>query len=349
MHRLAARRSPVHRSADVAVDPSSRPLTDDVHSRHDPSNALRNLARAQAGVISAQQLAGLSFPLHSADRLVRQGHWRRLATGLYLVGADDPAWLARAWAGVLLGGPQCRLGFAAAGHLWGLVDEPRSVTVLVPKGRDIVDRDSWLFRRETGGVRDGRSPGTPPRTTIEDTVVDLCAEAGQSEVLDLVTKAVQGRRTNARRILARVDGRPRVRHRAHLHALLDDVVEGAQSALELRYLQDVERAHGLPRGTRQARAQRGRAYRDVRYEKYATLVELDGQVHAGERLRDARRDNAALLEGEVTLRYGWPDVTERACRVAWEVAAILRARGWQDAPLRCPLCQEARDADLSSW
>jgi len=78
-------------------------------------------------------------------------------------------------------------------------------------------------------------------------------------------------------------------------------------------------------------------------------VELDGQVHAAERLRDARRDNAALLDGEVTLRYGWPDVTERSCRVAWEVAAILRAQGWAGEPRRCPLCREARDSDLMTW
>lgn len=307
-----------------------------MHSRLDPSAYLLKSALAQAGVISAQQLVSLSFPLHSADRLVRQGHWRRLATGIYLVGAGDPSWPARAWAGVLLGGPRSRLGFSAAGHLWGLVDEPRSVSVLVPRGRDIVDRDSWVFRRETSGVRDAISPGDPPCTTIEDTVVDLCADAAQTEVLDLVTRAVLSRRTTGRRILACVDRRSRVRHRAHLHALLDDVIEGAQSALELRYLQDVERAHGLPRGTRQARARRGRAYRDVRYDRYATLVELDGQVHATEQLRDSRRDNAALLQGEVTLRYGWPDVTERSCLVAVEVAAILRARGWEDPLRRCP-------------
>lgn len=90
-----------------------------------------------------------------------------------------------------------------------------------------MDRDAWVFRRETEGIRDRRSPGTPSRTTIEDSVVDLCAEADQTQILDLVTRAVQGRRTNARRILECVDRRPRVRHRAHLHALLDDVVEGA--------------------------------------------------------------------------------------------------------------------------
>ena len=153
-------------------------LSDDVHARRDPTEALRELALAQDGVISAPQLVTLSFPIRSADRLVQQGHWRRLATGIYLVGAGAPSWPARAWAGVLLGGPCSRLGFSAAGHLWGLVDEPWSVTVLVPKGRDIVDRDAWVFRRETSGIRDRRSPGSPPRTTIEDTVVDLCGEAG---------------------------------------------------------------------------------------------------------------------------------------------------------------------------
>ncbi|MEE6260269.1 hypothetical protein [Plantactinospora sonchi] len=52
----------------------------------------------------------------------------------------------------------------------------------------------------------------------------------------------------------------------------------AASALELRYLHDVERAHVLPVGQRQAiRLRRGgRWYDDVRYRDYRTRVELDG-------------------------------------------------------------------------
>jgi len=40
-------------------------------------------------------------------------------------------------------------------------------------------------------------------------------------------------------------------------------------------------------------------------------VELDGQAaHPAEgRWRDTHRDNANLLQGTQTLRYGWPDVT----------------------------------------
>lgn len=326
------------------------PLCLSVYARIDPTPPLISLAAAQSGAISAPQLASLFFPLRSADRLVGQGHWRRLATGVYQVGAAKPTWLTLAWAGILLGGDQSRLGYAAAGHQWSLVKaEPRTITVLIPVARAIVDRDAWVFRRESPGIRDQRCPGEPPMTTIEDTVVDLCNEASQPEVLDFVTRAIQGRRTNARRILGCVDRRPRVRHRLYLHDLLDEVAEGAQSALELSYLRDVERAHRLPRGTRQVRARRGRAFRDVRYEEFATLVELDGQLHALERIRDARRDNAALLEGEVTLRYGWHDVAESPCQVAWQVAAILVRRGWSGSPQRCPRCAAASDADLRSW
>lgn len=320
-----------------------------MHRRIDPSEQLLALAAAQAGVISAEQVTDLGLPLRSVDRLVAQRHWVRIAPGLYSVGPGQPAWLGLAWAGILLGGPDARLGFQAAGHLWELVDEPHDVTVLVPAKRQLCSRDTWLFRRELDTTREQRSPGSPPRTTIEDTIVDLCRELEASRVLDLVTKAVQTRRTTAARILAGVDRRQRVRHRRLLHDILDDVAEGAQSPLELRYLDDVERAHQLPRATRQAEARRGRAYRDVRYDEYATIVELDGEIHARQKLRDSRRDNSALLEGEVTLRYGWPDVTERPCLVAWEVAAILVARGWRGAPSRCPRCLAANEADLHQW
>ena len=66
------------------------------------------------------------------------------------------------------------------------------------------------------------------------------------------------------------------------------------------------------------------------------------------RFRDMERDNAALLGGDVTLRYGWQDVTDRPCAVAREVAALLIRRGWTGLPTRCRRCALATDADLGS-
>lgn len=110
--------------------------------------------------------------------------------------------------------------------------------------------------------------------------------------------------------------------------------------MELGYLHDVERAHGLPRGLRQHRLAGGRQVRDILYEQYAVVVELDGRMgHEGlGRFRDMRRDNEALLRGEVTLRYGWSDVRGRSCAVAWQVASILIGRGWPGLPCRCSRC-----------
>jgi very-short-patch-repair endonuclease len=318
-----------------------------MYARIDPSDDLRALAAAQSGVVSAEQVALLKLPRDPLRRLLRDGHWQRLTPGIYFLGFGDPTWLARAWAGVLLGGPDARLGFEAAGHVWGLVDEPPDeLRVLVPANRQVSARECWTFPRERLGVRSARSSGTPPCTSVADTVVDLCAIADDAGVVDWVTKAVQGRQITAAELLHCVQARRRLPNRGTMLALLGDVREGAESALELRYLQDVERAHGLPRGKRQRRSNSGKEVRDVLYEEYVTIVELDGSPHALRRLRDMRRDNAALLAGQVTLRYGWPDVTERPCQVAWQVAAILTSRGWMGLPSRCPWCENASDTDL---
>ena len=276
------------------------------------------------------------------DRLVGEKRWTRIAKGLYLTSDRKPDWNALAWGGVLLGGGAARLGGAAAGHLHGLNEAPDVIEVLVPRTADLAKRGPWHFVRERPGVRSGRSIGSPPRLCVEDTVVDLCQRASEGHVIDLVTKAVQTRRTTAKRLLACISQRTRVRHRLLLEQILADVADGAHSPLELKYVRDVERAHDLPKGNRQLSGRRGKDYRDVTYEGFALVVELDGRVgHEGlGRFRDMRRDNAALLTGLATLRYGWCDVIDRPCRVADEVATILASRGWTGSPSLCDRCQD---------
>lgn len=241
------------------------------------------------------------------------------------------------------------MGFEAAGHLWKLVDEPpRTITVLVPHGRSLARRGPWVFRQARPGARSTRSPGSPPRTTVEDTVLDLCSRASARESIGFVTAAVQSQRTTSDRLLSCLQNRTRVRHRELLSELLTDVAEGVESPLEMRYLRDVERAHGLPRTRRQARSRGGREFRDMLYEEFSVIIELDGRVNIPGRFRDMRRDNAALLGGRVTLRYGWPDVADRPCEVAWQVGALLASRGWAGMPTRCALCEQASVADLSA-
>ena len=139
--------------------------------------------------------------------------------------------------------------------------------------------------------------GNPPRIAIEDIVLDLAAaEDDVGRAVTWVTTAVQSRLTTPARIRRAMQARHFVRHRRFLERLLNDVAEGVRSALELSYLHDVERAHGLPVGQRQQ--VRRRTETDVWYEEFGLLVELDGKVghigrgrfrgHAPRQLRDKR-------------------------------------------------------------
>lgn len=139
----------------------------------------------------------------------------------------------------------------------------------------------------------------------------------------------------------RLAERSRHRHRAALELVLSDVASGAESALEIRYLNDVERAHGLPAGRRQEPADRTGAaalrLRDVAYPDQRVVVELDGRLgheQPADRLRDGRRDRDSAVDGWLTLRAFWADVTPSPCALATDVAAVLRG-GWLGRPHRC--------------
>lgn len=315
--------------------------------------------------MSREQALALGLTARVIGRLVAQKHWRILGRGVYLVQPVEPSWRARAWAGVLLGGDRARVGGLAAGHLHGLVDaEPTQILVLTPADSRHRSRDGWMFRREESGVRQVRTVGSPPRITIEDTVLDLCDPrqdwSGESAT-HWVTRAIQRRLTTADRLLLAVRERRAVPQRRVLAGLLGDVADGAQSVLEVRYVRDVERAHGLPRGSRQNRRRAARiegtrnAYRDVVYREFGLVVELDGRLgHVGEaRVRDRRRDNVTTLRGERTLRYGWLDVTDEPCRTADQVAQGLRQGGWTSILTPAPAADcrggPTRTVDTHSW
>jgi hypothetical protein len=138
--------------------------------------------------------------------------------------------------------------------------------------------------------------------------------------------------------------RHRMRWRAEVTCALTEATSGVHSLLEHRYLNGVERAHGLPTGKRQWLTRRGSRsqYSDVAYEEYSTLVELDGRAAHPEARRwmDIRRDNAHAADGRVTLRYGYAEVSEDNCEVAEEVARTLRQGGWTGTLRRCgPGCR----------
>ncbi|MBC2960673.1 hypothetical protein [Nocardioides deserti] len=255
------------------------------------------LLRRQSGVVARRQVLGGGGDDALLGRLLRGRHWARLHDGVYVDHTGPPSFEQRAWGAVLLHAPAVLAGATAL---------------------------------RAYGVRTGAAPGHAP--------VEVAAGAPAADhAVAVLADACQTGRSTPARLRQALGGRPRLAGRRLLLEVLADVDAGAWSALERRYLVDVERAHGLPRGRRQQRAETAAGWvsRDVAYPTYDTLVELDGRfVHdrSSARWSDLSRDAAALAAGQVTVRLGWRHVLD-PCSTAFSVAGVLATRGWDGAPV----------------
>ncbi len=273
---------------------------------------------------------------------VSSGRWRQVHRGVYATFTGVPGRQPQLWAALLTAGPGAVLSYETAAELHRLSDRPAdAIHVTVPVQRRVATVDGVVIHRSIRAVeaRDGYS--NPPRTKIEETVLDLVQTAATfDDVCGWVTRAFARDLTGAARLRQAMTQRTKLRWRSDLDELIVAADGGDHSVLEFRYHRDVERAHGLPEPDRQVPftgpgGRRGR--RDRIYQPYGVVVELDGRLaHPVEQQwRDKTRDNAAAVDGQQTLRYGWPQVKWEACATAAEVAGVLRRRGWEGLPRAC--------------
>jgi hypothetical protein len=317
---------------------------------------LRNLARHQYGIVSRAQALRAGLTEDMIKFRIRSDRWRQIHLGVYATFTGVPSRNSELWAAVLSAGPGAVLSHETAAELLGLTDKAvHSIHVAVPRQRHVAAVPGVSIHRSARAVEAAQRDSNPPRTRVEETVLDLTqAAATFDDVCGWVTRAFARDLTDEERLRVAMRQRTRLRWRADLHELITAAASGDHSVLEYRYERDVERAHGLPEPVRQApfagaNGRRGR--RDRLYQEYGVVVELDGRVaHAVEdQWRDKARDNAAAVDRTQTLRYGWIHVRWDACATALEVAKVLRVHGWGGTPRPCsPGCPAQRDFSSSS-
>lgn len=306
---------------------------------------LGELLDLQAGVLSRQQAVGAGLPLTVIDNRLRSGRWQRLQQGVYATFTGPPSREAVLWAALLRAGPIAALSHRTAAELHGLTAERSSlIHITLPMTQRIAPFKGATLHHSRALIRDIQPIGSPPRTSVEDTAVDLTQVSETfDDAFGWLCRAVGRKLTTPDRLRVALRARSRVRWRADLSAALGDVSCGVHSPLELRYVTKVERAHGLPSARRQACVLVGgkRRYLDNLYEEAKLAVELDGlAAHPPEqRWADARRDNEIAGLGIMTLHYTWRDVDAGACLTAGQVAALLTMRGSEVRLCRCgPAC-----------
>jgi hypothetical protein len=311
---------------------------------------LRNLIRYQSGVITRSQALRAGLSADVIKFRVSSDRWRQIHRGVYATFTGMPSRSAYLWAAVLCAGPGAMLSYETAAELQRLTDRPGEIIhVTVPEERRVRAIRGVSIHRSARAVEAVLGQSNPPRTRVEETVLDLTQTAATfDDVCGWVTRAFARDLTDEERLRAAMRQRPKLRWRADLYELIAAAAGGDHSVLEYRYDRDVERAHGLPEPVRQAPfagpdGRRGR--RDRVYREWGVVVELDGWLGHGpeDQWRDKARDNAAAVDGAQTLRYGWTNVRWHACATALQVAKVLKVHGWDGWPRPCsPGCPVER-------
>jgi hypothetical protein len=140
----------------------------------DLSFTLRNLARNQAGVVSRSQAlrAGLSSDMIRFR--VTSGRWRPIYTGVYATFTGIPGRNAQLWAAALSAGRGAILSHETAAELVGLIDKPTDqVHLTIPHQRRLSVASGIILHRSVREVEPVQGRGYPPRTKVDETVLDL--------------------------------------------------------------------------------------------------------------------------------------------------------------------------------
>jgi len=304
-----------------------------------PLLTLGQVLRDQDGVLDAAQACAAGVTFESLKNQLRYGRWQRLHRGVYAAFSGTPTRRAELWAALLRAGPDAILSHHTAAELYGLLDARSPVIhITVPHDSNPARRGripGVVIHRSRSIPRIRHPALTPPRTRVEDTVLDLI-ECSRSfdEAYDWICRAIGRRRTTPERLREAMHARPRVRWRRDIELALGDAGAGALSLLELRYVRGVERPHGLPAAKRQARVRQhtGNRYLDNLYEEYRACVEVDGAAAhpEDEQWRDKRRDRWNSVHEKIeTIRIGFLDLRDRQsrCETAADVTRWLNGRG----------------------
>ena len=316
-----------------------------------PDRLLSARIAGQFGLVTRAQALGAGVTRKTVACHLEAERWVVVHPGVYLTTPGRSDWSVRSMAALLWAGRGAVLFGGSAGYAWGLLHaEPDVVHVAVPYPRLVSGRPGVAIKRRTSASRVDPY-AWPHRIASTHTVFDLADGRPLDRAVMLAACALDLRLCTADQLVTALASRKRQTDRRVLLEMLTDVAAGSNSAAELRYLRDVERAHGLPPSRRQAPIGDGRR-RDVEHEEFGLVVEIDGRLgHQAwaERQRDGRRDRGAAVTGRLTVRAFWPDLVPTPCGLAGDVAAILSTRGWRGQPSACrPTCS-LREGSVPLW
>lgn len=295
---------------------------------------LARLARAQHGLLTADQTEAAGISAGARKRRIRSGRWISMAPGVVAVAGSAATWRQRTLAAVLAAGPAAVASHSTAAALFGLSSCPfRIVEITVPRGRSHRSRLASVHETTRLPRSDVTSIDRIPVTRPARTLVDLAAVAPRAVLEEAVDDAVIRRLTTLARLERRAgdlagSGRS---GSVLLRRVLACWGEGdmPEGVAEMRLIRRLV-ANGLPAPVRQHTvcdgAGRVAARPDLSYPDARVAVELNGfrwhATPAGYSRDQARLRRLAAL-GWLVLPATPADLAGDGRGLAGEVAAAL--------------------------
>ena len=199
-------------------------------------STLRNVNRYQFGVVSRSQALRAGLTTDMIKFRVRSDRWRQMHPGVYATFTGVPGRDAQLWAAVLSAGGGAVLSHETAAELHRLTDQQADlIHVTIPVQRRVAVVAGVSIHRSGRAVEAALGYSNPPRTRLEETVLDLTqAAATFDDVCGWVTRALARDLTDEARLLKAMRHRTKLRWRPDLRELIKAAADGDHSLLEFR-------------------------------------------------------------------------------------------------------------------
>ena len=246
----------------------------------------RQLAGAQAGMLSQSQLTELGVSRSFVRNQLRASRWVRRTSSVISTTTGPLSEQQRLWQAVLHAGPTALIGGLTAAGLHGLKNWSRDhIIVLVDEELSFEPLEGVRFFRSRRALATMRSPGPLPVCRLEPAVLLFAGyEANRRTAHGAVTASVQQRLTTPGRLSQWLQLLTPLRGAPELRLLLRDIAGGAHSVSEI----DLRRAckeFGIasPRGQQGRRDRSGRRrWTDAEWDLpdgRVLVLEIDGAFH----------------------------------------------------------------------
>lgn len=140
------------------------------------------LLSIQEGIIDREQARRLGLSDRQIGHRLSSGRWQRVHVGVYATFTGPLSRNARLWAAVRRAGDGAMLSHETAAEVQGIIDRPlgNTIHVTVPPARrpaQLRPARGITIHRSDQGHPQLSGPFQLPRTSVEDTVLDLAAAA----------------------------------------------------------------------------------------------------------------------------------------------------------------------------